>query len=87
MVDLTKLPVEFHPLIPLIQKFSISDDVLRDEKLSKTSAEEKEELCRAVKPLLQKIDKYLDSFGDGLLSEEAAALMYLAEAVAEIINE
>jgi hypothetical protein len=83
-VDLSKLPVEFHSLVPLIEKFSISDDDLRNDKLKKTPAEEKKKLHQIVKPVLPRINVYLDSFGNNPLSEEAALLMHLAEAVAEL---
>lgn len=82
--NLNKLPDEFHALIPLIEKWAIQDDVLREEKLAKTSAKVKEKVYRTVSPMFDKINEYLDSFGDGALPEEAVLLSAFAETVDEM---
>lgn len=85
-IDLTKLPHEFHKLIPLIKKWGIGDDVQRIEKLEKISLKEKREFYRIFKPYFPKINSYLNSFGENL-PEEAVVLMYAAEAAAEVQAE
>lgn len=83
-VDLKKLPVEFHKLIPLIRKWDVSNDVERNERLTQLSIKEKESLYQKVKPYFHKINQYLDSFGDKPLPEEAISLQNLGEVAAEL---
>ena len=75
---------EFSPLIPYIEKWAISDDLLREEKINTITDEEKNDLSVDVYPYIAKINEYLLSFKDKPLSEEAILLGALAETVTEI---
>jgi hypothetical protein len=82
-LDLTVLPVQFHPLIPLIKKWAISDDSDREDFLTSSPKTILKSLVSEIEPYLPAIDSYLDSFGHRAPSEEAAALGRLAECASE----
>jgi hypothetical protein len=83
-VDLTELPEQFHPLIPLIERWAISDDAQRSAAMAGASDEDKRALLAAVAPQFDAIDAYLDEHDD---LEVAAYLGTLAEAAAEAAVE
>lgn len=78
-----KLPTQFHPIIPLIRKWAISDDSDRGEALTDSSKEILRALVDEVSPYLDSIDSYLNSFGSKAPPEEAVALGRLAECTVE----
>lgn len=81
--NLTTLPAQFHPLIPLIQRWAVADDSDRNDLLETASVEVLRTLIDEVTPYLKVIDSYLDSFREGPPTEEAAALGRLAESALE----
>lgn len=78
-INLEDLPKEFHKLIPLIKLWSISDDVERSEKISRASSKRLVLLVNALEPEYCKIDKYLSSFKEEPLTDQAILLGDLAE--------
>ena len=82
-LDLDRLPPQFHPLIPLIEKWGISDDAERDDALKNVPDRALRTLVDEVTPYLDAIDAYLDSFQVEGPHEEAAALGRLAECALE----
>jgi len=84
-MDLSRLPAELHGLIPLIRKWSTSDDVDRTEQWEAASTEELQALFHAVWPHMSAINAYLDE-ADKLTPypDEAMALGRLAEGVCEV---
>jgi hypothetical protein len=82
-MDLASLPLQFHPLIPLIKKWGVADDGERERFLSEQSSVARKRFVEAVAPYLHSIDSYLDSFGERQPSEAAAALGRLAECAVE----
>lgn len=82
-LDLSVLPVQFHPLIPLIKKWAIGDDSDREDFLAAAPAPVLRILIDEVDPYLKVIDSYLDSFREGPPTEQAAALGRLAESALE----
>jgi hypothetical protein len=82
--DLTQLPSKFHPLIPMIEKWAIADDLERQDLLDAASNAALKKLLAAVEPYLASIDSYLDSFIEPSVADAAAALGCLAETAAEI---
>jgi len=78
-LDLNVLPPQFHPLIPLIKKWAIADDLDRENFLEKFTKAVLKRFVAEAEPYLRPIDSYLDSFGDRPLSEQACALGRLAE--------
>jgi len=80
--DLTGLPSEFQPLIPLIKKWAESDDSIRSDLISEAGEPSLRELLESVAPHFDSIKTYLDSLEDDL-PEAAMALQTLAECAAE----
>jgi hypothetical protein len=81
-LDLSALPTQFHPLIPLIKKWAIGDDSDREDFLEDLPKTTLKRFVEEVEPYLPLIDSYLDSFGSHP-SEEACALGRLAECAVE----
>lgn len=60
-VDLELLPDDLRPLVPLIRRYSVSDDVKRAARVDAASPEERAELERAAQPHWDAINAYLDA--------------------------
>jgi len=86
-LDLTSLPVQFHPLIPLIKKWAISDDGDRADLLGKASKMALKKMVEKVSPYFEEIGTYLSSFGEKPPPEAACALGSLAECFMEAEQE
>ena len=82
-LDLKLLPMKFHPLVQLIEKWALSDDSERDDLLASATKRRLRQLVDEVDPYLQAIDSYLDSFRETTPTEQAAALGTLAECALE----
>jgi len=81
--ELELLPVQFHPIIPMIQKWAVPDDSEREDRLESASRIVLRSLVDEVSPYLGAIDSYLDSFGQDAPTEEAVLLGRLAECALE----
>ena len=81
-LDLNLLPVQFHPLIPLIEEWAVDDDYDRDDLISNAQKQALLTLIHKVDPYLGSIDSYLGFFREEL-PQEAAALGRLAECALE----
>jgi hypothetical protein len=81
--DLKVLPSQFHPLIPLIQRWALADDSERQDLLEAASATTLRALVDDVSPYFEAIDSYLDSFGKKAPTYEAVTLGRLAEGALE----
>lgn len=75
-------PYALRPLIPLAEKWAISDDEERSRKLRRCAPSTRRKLVNAVKPLMPAINQFLDSFGKDP-PEEACALGDFAQAAME----
>ena len=82
-LNLKLLPVQFYPLIPLIERWAFPDDSERNDLLDVASKSALRALIDEVDPFLEVIDAYLDSFREGTPSEQATALARLAECALE----
>lgn len=78
------VPIEFRELLPLAIKWGIGDDAIRGDVTDAATEPEKRALAEALAGKLGAIDKWIDSFPEGKMSEEAAAFMYMGEAVDEL---
>jgi hypothetical protein len=83
-LDPEQVPADLRHLVPMAERWGIGDDVDRVAKGDGATAAEREELRAAVEPHHARITAWLDSFGQGLMSDEAAAFMYMQLALAEI---
>ena len=75
-----RLPAKFRRLMPLIERYAVSDDVERTEMVAGMSAADRQALIDAVGPLMGDIDVYLMS----RTHEESTRLGDLAQLVAEL---
>ena len=81
----TRVPKELRSLAAAASKYGIGDDVCRPMIMKKVPKATRARLIKAVDKLAPKVNAWLDSFGGGEnMSVEAAAYMYLYEAIEEI---
>ena len=78
------VPEELRDLVSIAEKWGIGDDVIRNDMHSKASDDEKEALKSALDGRTQFINQWLDNFGTGKMSNEAAAFMYMLEGLDEM---
>ena len=83
-IDSNNIPDNLKVLLPLLKKYSVSDDSERDELKEHMSSSQKTAIKDAVLPLMSEIETYLDSFGDEAFTHEALLISALAELVAEL---
>jgi hypothetical protein len=83
-LDSGKVPADLRDLVPLAQRWGIGDDVARSERVQKATDAERSELRAAFGPRQARITAWLDSFGQGVMPEEAAAFMYSQLAIEEM---
>lgn len=67
--DYSDLPPEFSPLLPFLSVWDLSDDEDRGLKVKRSSKATRRKLIEAVNPFMANISAYLDSFGDGPISD------------------
>ena len=79
-----QVPEDLRHLVPLAERWGIGDDVERNEKVDRATPAEREELRTAVDPVHARITAWLDTFGQGTMSDEAAAFMYMQLALEEM---
>ncbi len=84
--ELNGLPDSLKVLVPLTEKWSVSDDELRNELIDTFSSEDKKFIIDKVEPLLTDINDYLDDFKENPLAEIAQKICYLTELYEEIKN-
>lgn len=82
----TRIPTNFHTLLPFLAEWAIADDLEREEKIETSSNEELKTVIDAVSPKIHQINDYLSSFGNEPLTYEVALLSNLAELVSEHIT-
>ncbi len=85
-LDPAKVPAELRSLIPLAQEWGIGDDLDRGAKVERATPSDRERLRAALGPYQARITTWLDSFGKGQMSNEAAAFMYMQLALEEMPN-
>ncbi|PZR28928.1 MAG: hypothetical protein DI535_04215 [Citrobacter freundii] len=78
------IPESLKQLIPLLKKYSVSDDVERTQLIEDMSKKKKALLIEAVNPCMDEINNYLSSFDKQPMNEEAALIGTLAELVTEL---
>jgi hypothetical protein len=78
------VPEQLKPLVPLIKKYSRSDDSERQELVEGMTSKKIKQLIASVDPYMNDINNFLNSFKDTPLSEEATLIGNLAELVSEL---
>jgi hypothetical protein len=83
-LEVSKVPEDLRPLVPIVQEWGIGDDVDRGHKVDGATPEERQGLRQALTPHQARITAWLNSFGQGVMPAEAAAFMYTQLALEEI---
>ena len=78
----SSLPPDLLPLVPLLERWDVGDDVVRWGQIQAASSEELRALVRTVWPLFDAINRYLDEPRETETVDEAP-LLWLSEAAAE----
>lgn len=84
MLLVNNVPDEFKDLLPLARKWGVGDDAIRGDVTEAATEAEKQELVSTLTGKLGAIDRWIDSFPEGMMSDEAAAFMYMGEAIDEL---
>jgi hypothetical protein len=84
--NVNDLPDNLRDLYTLFDKYAISDDQERDELIESLTSREIKSLIDKVDKRTGEINKFLDSFDDRPLTENAQLLMSLTELVTELKN-
>ena len=79
-----EVPADLRHLVPLAERWGIGDDVERNAKVESSTPAEREELRTAITAVHSSITAWLDSFGQGAMTNEAAAFMYMQLALEEL---
>jgi hypothetical protein len=82
-ISVKGIPNNLKPLLPFL-KFSVSDDVEREQLIDEMEVGQKKKLVNAVDPFMHEINQYLSSFRDQPLDEVAILIQDLAELVSEL---
>ena len=80
----SRVPEHLRDLVAFAERWGICDDIIRDDFHQKVSQEEKQALITALQDRHTAINEWLDSFGSGTMTDEAAAFMYMLEGCDEM---
>ena len=80
-------PIELKSVLDLAYEYGISDDCERDEKLKSLNCDQKKMIISIVEPQIDLINKYLDSFGDRAMPEDALMIGDVAQFYDELRME
>jgi hypothetical protein len=83
-IAFSNLPNDLQDLIPFLEKWALSDDDEREQKINQSSKIELAKVIDVVNPKMNIINNYLDSFKEEALPSEAILIGNLAELVTEI---
>ena len=83
-LSIENVPDELKGLFPLALKWGIGDDAIRGDVTDSATESDKQELVAAVAGRLCSMDRWINSFPEGLMTDEAAAFMYMGEAIEEM---
>jgi tetratricopeptide (TPR) repeat protein len=82
--DGSRVPAALQALAAWASRYGVGDDHCRPYLLKRLTRKQRQSLIRLVDKHAAEIERWLDSFAPGKMSDEAAAYMYLAEGVEEI---
>ena len=82
--DPSRVPASLRALSSLASRYGIGDDYCRPYLLQRLQKKQRADLVRAVDRLAKPLHAWLDTFPEGKMPAEAAALMYLALGAEEI---
>jgi hypothetical protein len=82
--DASRVPEPLRALAPLASRYGVGDDRCRPFLLQRLSRKDRNALVSAVDSHALAIQEWLDGFAEGAMTEEAAAVMYLALGAEEV---
>ncbi|HVJ10089.1 MAG TPA: hypothetical protein VNC62_00825, partial [Burkholderiales bacterium] len=85
--DASRVPASLGALSSLASRYGVGDDYCRPYLLQRLQKKQRAELVRAVHRLASPLHAWLDTFPEGKMPVEAAALMYLALGADEIVSD
>ena len=85
--DYSDLPSELRKILVTFESLAVTDDFDRDELIEGLTAKQRKDLIKAIEPRFEKINLFLDNFGDKRLTEGAIGLQSLVELTIELTNE
>jgi hypothetical protein len=83
-IDPWEVPENLRDLIPMAEFWGVGDDIIRDDIEEKASDEQKQEFRTKLAGRAQDVNAWLNSLGDGEMSDEAGHFMYMLEAFDEM---
>lgn len=83
-IDTKNIPKNLQFLIPYLSEWAISDNFLRQEKISTINSKDKYELLEKIYPFVNEINKYISKYENS--NNEVLLLGYLAEFISELHN-
>jgi len=83
-ISLKMFPNQLRHLLPYCKRFSVEDDLERNELIKTLTERQRSNLVNKISPSLMEIDTYLASFQHRTLPYEAMLLGNLAELVSEL---
>ncbi len=86
-IDFTDLPTDFRYILKKFGTLAISDDFEREEKIQTLTKKQRTDFIETLKPKLEDINAFLDTFSDKPLSEAAIRLQSLAQLLIELTYE
>ena len=84
IIDPSEVPENLRDLIPMAEFWGVGDDIIRDDIEEKASDQQKQEFRTKLAGRTKDVNAWLDSFGDGEMSDEAGHFMYMLEALDEM---
>jgi tetratricopeptide (TPR) repeat protein len=82
--DPSRVPEELRPLAAWAARYGVGDDHCRPWLMKRLTRSQKDKLIRTMDEKAAVVQRWLDGFAPGAMSDEAAAIMYLAQGVEEI---
>ena len=83
-LSIDNVPDALKGLFPLAIKWGIGDDAIRGDVTDSATESDIQELVAALTGRLDSIDRWIDSYPEGTMTDEAAAFMYMGEAIEEM---
>ena len=83
-LSIDNVPDEFKEFFPLAIKWGIGDDAIRGDVTDSATESDIQELVAALTGRLDSINRWIDSYPEGTMTDEAAAFMYMGEAIEEM---
>jgi hypothetical protein len=82
-IDPVNVPEHLRDLIPMAEKWGISDDIIRSDFEEKANEAEKREFQEALRGRTDTVNAWLDSFRGAVMPPDVEPFLYMLEALDE----